>query len=110
MAFLRDRGNLFQIYIFSDDIQAAKDLLHLSVPSDTVWIIPPIESNSVESLLLMSKAKSIIIANSTYSWWGAALKQEKLDVVAPKKWFRSMDDPQDLYPPQWHLIESSWEF
>jgi len=109
ISFLRERGHLHKLYIFSDDIQAARELLHLSVPSDTVWIDPPIESNPVESLLLMSKAKSNIIANSTYSWWGAALNKEKSAVIAPKKWFRSMDDPQDLYPPEWHLIESAWE-
>ena len=109
ITYLRACDRLHKLYIFSDDIQAAKELLQLSVPSDTVWVIPPSDSNPVESLLLMSKAKSNIIANSTYSWWGAALNLKKGVVVAPKKWFRSMTDPQDLYPPEWHTIESTWE-
>jgi hypothetical protein len=109
IAYLRDHDHLHKLYIFSDDIEGAKELLHLSVPSDTVWIDPPKESNPVESLLLMSKAKSNIIANSTYSWWGAAISSETRVVIAPMKWFRSMPDPQDLYPPEWHTIESSWE-
>jgi hypothetical protein len=109
IAYLRDRNHLHKLYIFSDDIPAAKELLHLSVPSDTVWVDPPKESNPVESLLLMSLAKSNIIANSTYSWWGAALNFEKSVVIAPEKWFRSMPDPEHLYPPEWHTINSSWE-
>ena len=109
LLFLGKSNNLHRVYVFSDDIQAAQKMLGRKVPPDTVWINPPQESNAVESLLLMSLAKSNIIANSTYSWWGAALAQEKDCVVAPKKWFRAMDDPQDIYPPNWHLIESNWE-
>jgi hypothetical protein len=107
---LSQRGELHTLLIFSDDIQAAREMLKFVAPADSVWINPPKESNPVESLLLMSKAKSSIIANSTYSWWGAALNFEKGIVIAPKKWFRSMPDPQDLYPPEWHTIESYWEF
>jgi hypothetical protein len=109
MSFLEKRDNLYKIYVFSDDIQAAQKMLGNSVPLDTRWINPPDESNAVESLFLMSLASSNIIANSTYSWWGAALKQENNCVVAPKKWFRSMHDPEGIYPPDWHLIDSDWE-
>jgi len=58
---------------------------------------------------LMSLASSNIIANSTYSWWGATLNRSNSEVIAPMKWFRSMKDPELLYPPRWKLIESKWE-
>jgi len=106
---LSQQNLLNQLYIFSDDIDAARDMLSHSVPEDTIWIDPPSESNPVESLMLMSLASSNIIANSTYSWWGATLNKEKTAVIAPKKWFRSMLDPEFLYPPEWQLMESSWE-
>ena len=106
---LAQKDGLHQIHVFSDDIEAARKILELIVPADTVWISPPVDSNPVESLLLMSLARSNIIANSTYSWWGATLNKEKSAVIAPKKWFRSMPDPEFLYPPEWQLIESHWE-
>jgi hypothetical protein len=106
---LARQDDLHPLHIFSDDIAAAREMLKQIVPADTVWIIPPSESNPVESLILMSLARSNIIANSTYSWWGATLNREKSVVIAPQKWFRSMPDPHFLYPPEWQLIESDWE-
>lgn len=95
--------------IFSDDIDRAREVLFGVVPENTYWINAPKNVSPVESLVLMSHATANIIANSTYSWWGAALNAKNSAVIAPSKWFRNMDDPQDLYPPRWYLIESSWE-
>jgi hypothetical protein len=106
---LSQQGELHKLYIFSDDIHAAREMLNFIVPAESVWIDPPAESNPVESLMLMSLASSNIIANSTYSWWGATLNIRKSAVIAPSKWFRSMKDPAFLYPPEWKLIESKWE-
>jgi len=106
---LSQQNHLFQLHIFSDDIEAAREMLKNSVPEDTIWVNPPHESSPVESLMLMSRASSNIIANSTYSWWGATLNRDKSAVIAPSKWFRSMKDPDLLYPPEWKLIESKWE-
>ena len=106
---LSQQNHLYQLHIFSDDIEAAREMLKHSVPEDAIWIDPPNESNPVESLMLMSLASSNIIANSTYSWWGATLNRNKSAVIAPMKWFRSMKDPELLYPPEWKLIESKWE-
>ena len=57
-------------------------------------------------MFLMSLCKHNIIANSTYSWWGAWLNdnQEKM-VIAPNKWFRSNDiNDRDLIPESWVRI------
>ena len=98
-----------RIVVFSDDIVKAKQLLLGILPSNTYWVDPPKTVSPVESLMLMTKASANIIANSTYSWWGAALNTKVNTVIAPAKWFRGMEDPQDIYPPDWHLVESFWE-
>lgn len=63
-------------------------------------------NNTLVDLCLMSKCKYHIIANSSYSWWGAWLAKSK-KVVAPKKWFSgslSDWDTTDLYCPEWVSI------
>ena len=109
LARLNQMSIFGRVVVFSDDITKAQELLRDVAPSDTYWIDPPKNTSPVESLILMSQAKANIIANSTYSWWGASLNTNKLAVIAPSKWFRGMEDPLDLYPIDWHLVESSWE-
>jgi len=97
------------IWVVSDDIPEAKKLFAPILPVNTIWVDPPISADPVESLLLMSQGAGNIIANSTFSWWGAVLNENSIVTVAPKKWFKGMQDPKDLYPPHWLLIESSWQ-
>ena len=96
------------IWVFSDDIKEARKLLENSVPRFTNWVMPPINSAPIESMMLMSHASANVIANSTFSWWGAALNNSNKPVIAPQKWFKGMPDPEFLYPPNWIQIKSSW--
>jgi hypothetical protein len=73
-------------YIFSDDINWAAENLPLN--SDEVSFISHNTGKlSFEDMRLMSHAKHHIIANSSFSWWGAWLNEEKSKVViSPKNW------------------------
>lgn len=87
------------IFIFSDDMKWVKENFFLPYP--TTYI----DHNTIafEDMRLMSLCKHNIIANSSFSWWGAWLNQnpEKI-VIAPKQWFNdSSINTSDLIPNFW---------
>ena len=97
------------IWVFSDDIENSTKLLAGLKIENLEFIDDSRSGNAAESLKLMSLASANIIANSTFSWWAATLNQNKGLVVAPDKWFKGLEDPKDLIPPDWILVKSQWE-
>jgi hypothetical protein len=92
-------------YIFSDDIEWAKsNLLFLSDKMRFINI--NFWENSYKDLVLMNKCKHNIIANSSFSWWGAWLNNNPNKIViAPKKWFNDESiRNKDLIPNNWIKI------
>lgn len=86
-------------YIFSDDIAWCK--LNISF-SNSTFVSNPLNKNW-EDMHLMSLCKHNIVANSSYSWWGAWLNQNPNKIViAPKKWFKEI--PTNIIPPAWMKI------
>ncbi|WP_428658815.1 alpha-1,2-fucosyltransferase [Runella sp.] len=85
-------------FIFSDDIEWVKDQLIAPFPMHFS------EGNSAhEDLWLMAHCRHHIIANSTFSWWGAWLnpRPDKI-VIAPQKWFSTERfNTQNLLPEAW---------
>lgn len=55
-----------------------------------------------EELILMSLCKHQIIANSSFSWWGAWLNRNPAKIViAPQRWFRAKIDDFEIVPQPW---------
>ncbi len=98
-----------KVWIFSDEVYAARELLEEIVPLSSVWVQPDAFDDDAEVLLTMSKSKALIIANSTFSWWAATLSNNDALVVAPSNWYQGMKDPEDLIPDSWIRVESYWE-
>lgn len=99
-AYMHVRISDMRLFVFSDDIPWARE--NLGLPADTIYI----EGNNEtphEDLRLMSLCKHFIIANSTFSWWGAWLsRNENPIVIAPALWFRDPRfDSADIVPERW---------
>ena len=87
-------------FIFSDDLAWVKNNFKIEFPHDYVdWNQG---EESYNDMRLMSMCKHHIIANSSFSWWGAWLNPcaNKI-VVAPRNWFVKMTDVSDLLPQEW---------
>jgi len=87
-------------FIFSDDMPWVME--HLSVPGEIRFIDHNFGKESYRDMQLMSLCKHNIIANSSFSWWGAWINANpnKL-VVAPRKWFVNNNNDRDLIPEKW---------
>lgn len=101
--YITDRVSIDNYAIFSDDITYCKKLF-----GDSDEIIYIEREEDYIDLYLMSLCKHNIIANSTFSWWGAWLNQnvDKM-IVSPKKWFgpaKQGVDTNDLIPDSWIKI------
>lgn len=88
-------------FVFSDDIGWCKKNLKIDQP---VYFVE--DNQNYEDLLLMRACKHNIIANSSFSWWGAWLNEnpEKV-VISPSRWFNNhLYNADDIVPKSWIKI------
>jgi hypothetical protein len=101
VTYIANRVNVPVFFVFSDDPAWARENIKLHHPMQIVDHNGP--ECGYEDMRLMSLCRHHIIANSSFSWWGAWLNpsHDKI-VIAPKRWFNSSDaDTSDLYPDSW---------
>lgn len=105
---IRKVGMIGPVWVFSDDMESAKLVLNLNIDENINWIVAPKGTDPAEELALMQYGGAHIIANSTFSWWGAYLSHSTKLVIAPSSWFKNQSEPLDLIPPKWKRIENDW--
>lgn len=89
--------NVFYI-VFSDDLNWVVN--HMSFGDNVYFINREHGLEDYEELFIMSKCKNNIVANSTFSWWGAWLNDNKSKIViGPKKWFAN--NKLNIMPDEW---------
>ncbi|MBS6396215.1 MAG: alpha-1,2-fucosyltransferase [Clostridiales bacterium] len=105
MQYFRDRyqGGV-EFYIFTNDFPWAEE--HF-LEKDCHFVKGNTGTESFRDMQLMSLCKHNIIANSSFSWWGAWLNQnaDKI-VIAPEKWVnRESDEKIDIIPDTWMKVK-----
>lgn len=90
-------------FVFSDDPQWTQENLKIGFPAE--YVDGNRGQRSYIDMQLMSLCKHQIIANSSFSWWGAWLNPNTgKHVVAPTEWFRNGTDDSDLVPTEWARV------
>ncbi|MFY7812012.1 MAG: alpha-1,2-fucosyltransferase [Flavobacterium sp.] len=88
LQYLMDRIPTFQIFVFSDDINWVKENFMFQQPAffvDNVTV-------PWEDIYLQSICNHNIIANSSFSWWGAWLNKNPNKInIGPLKWFNDIE-------------------
>lgn len=97
------------IWVFSDDPKLARESLPLSI-KDRAELIEDNGLTPAELLHLFRFGKDYIIANSSFSWWGASLCfSSTAKVVVPTPWFSGMPEPKDLIWPNWIRVSAHYD-
>ena len=88
-------------FVFSDDIEAIKSSFTFN--TDVTYVDNNPGKKSYEDMRLMAACQHNIIANSSFSWWGAWLNRNpQKKVIAPKNWFKQLES--DIVPKEWIKI------
>ena len=94
------------IWAFSDEPEKAANLIPGNLTVPVKWNVSLDDSNA-SSLQAMRYGKGYVIANSTFSWWGAFLSfEEDPLVITPTPWFKNLETPKDLIPENWFKLDA----
>jgi len=92
-----------KFFLFTDDPKWVSE--NFDIKDEKTLVNINYGKNSFIDMHLMSLCKINIIANSSFSWWGAWLNNDNKNVFAPKNWFNDKTiNTDDLLPASWIVI------
>ncbi len=93
-----------RFFVFSDEPDWCK--VHLRLPGPVTYVNNNSPDNGEEDLRLMSSCRNHIIANSSFSWWGAWLGRSPIQkVFAPARWvLAESQQASDILPDGWEKV------
>ena len=99
-----ETGKYGSIWLFSDNLNSARD----HFPNEFQHHIREVElaeKSSCITLGVMALGHGYVIANSTFSWWGAFLSEiSDKKVIAPFPWFKGKESPELLLSEEWKTL------
>ena len=111
IVLIREKYPEAKFFVFSNDDEWTRTWIQEVFPEDNSFIVvegAPEEEGYLD-LYLMSRCKHHILANSSFSWWGAYLNPSRdKTVIAPARWFNNQDC-RDIYTPEMIRISSKGE-
>lgn len=111
VARVRERVDSPRFFVFSDDPDWCRTNLQLDETATCVVHNPG--AAAWQDLVLMSRCRHHVIANSSFSWWGAWLADQRWAdtqrlVAAPAHWFGGLgkmdQNFDDRFPSHWELL------
>ena len=104
LAIISEKVDQPKLFVFSDEPNWFKEKTKTDFPVE--YVEHNVGNASYEDLYLMSLCKHHIIANSSFSWWGAWLNQNlNKIVIAPSKWMNNTPkNTKDVVPDSWIKI------
>lgn len=98
MDLMRDRVANPRFFIFSDD----PDWARAHFGASDVTVVSSAARDARADLAAMASCRSHILANSSFSWWGAWLGAgDDSIVIAPMPWYTESPRVSDLIPAHW---------
>jgi hypothetical protein len=99
-----ERTGADHFFVFTDDPAWARAEVRL--PGRTTLVSGPEGGSAVDDFRLMSLARHIVIANSTFSWWAAWLGERPGScVIAPAAWNYDGGRQPELVPSRWTILD-----
>ncbi|MGG3689496.1 alpha-1,2-fucosyltransferase [Caldifermentibacillus hisashii] len=101
MDYIYSKNENVIFYIFSDSIDKVKERFNFKYPVRYVEGF-----KDFESLRLLYTCKHFIISNSSFSWWGAYLSENKDKyIIAPSRWYNDSNKRPDIYTDEMTLLD-----
>jgi hypothetical protein len=109
LSVLKNRGITGPIWVFSNDKQGAINLFEGKLLDAKVKFIGSnFDLDPAEDLLIMSKCKALVVANSTYSFWAGNLGGLEMQVIYPEQFTRANIYKISGIPNHWTSMPSIW--
>ena len=97
-------GIAHRYYIFTNDIDWCKQhICPFLSNKDISFVTHNSGKDSCWDMFLMTYCRNLIIANSSFSWWGAFLNKHAEKIIAPTLWMNGKDC-NDIYAKGWIRI------
>jgi len=89
------------LFVYSDDVNWCKLFLKRVIKYNIIFPCDIIPVDKFNDMYSMTQMNTNIIANSTFSWWGAYLNTKSSAVYIPQKWYKNDDHSTEFYVDGW---------